>query len=123
MAALIYLHKCLLELLMPDRTVLVSSAALGKQPRPHHASGASLSGGGCSGDAALRYFLEPAYLTVNYAVANGYEEVRARSLFLYACVCVRGAMLCVLYAALVAAVQVGASRGSTRVPRSLACLN
>jgi len=75
------------------------------------------------GDAALRYFLEPAYLTVNYAVANGYEEVRARSLFLYACVCVRGAMLCVLYAALVAAVQVGASRGSTRVPRSLACLN
>ena len=27
------------------------------------------------GDAALRYFLEPAYLTVNYAKANGYEWV------------------------------------------------
>ena len=27
------------------------------------------------GDAALRYFLEPAYLTVNYAKAHGYEWV------------------------------------------------
>ena len=27
------------------------------------------------GDAALRYFLEPAVLTANYAEANGYENI------------------------------------------------
>jgi hypothetical protein len=27
------------------------------------------------GDAALRYFLEPAVLTANYAKANGYEQI------------------------------------------------
>ena len=32
------------------------------------------------GDAALRYFLEPAYLTVNYAVANGYTEINMAGL-------------------------------------------
>jgi len=59
-AALFDLHKCPLELLLPDRSVLAwPSAALEIGWRRRHASGACLPGGGCSGEAALRYGLRP----------------------------------------------------------------